>query len=233
MKYPKFKTDKKTKILLASGAIGCWIFVLACIIEGRIHIDYNPLRHPVSSLAIGKFGWLQIANFIILGLLILGFAIGLRRSLKPSSDSFWATLLMVLVAIGLIGAGIFITDPDYGYPLNMPIILGPYSMQGSLHELFSLLIFIGLPVACFVLRHRFLISGESGWAAYSAFTGIAMLITFVLSGIGFKQKAHLEDFAGVFQRLSITLGSIWITLLASHLMRTQYKFRRRKLKGTL
>jgi hypothetical protein len=99
LKYPKFKTDKKTKILLASGAIGCWLFVLASIIEGSIHIDYDPIRHPVSSLALGKFGWLQVINFIVLGLLILGFAVGLRRSLRPSKDSFWGSVLMGLVAI--------------------------------------------------------------------------------------------------------------------------------------
>ncbi len=220
MKYRKFKTDKKTKILLASGAIGCWLFVIASIIEGRIHLDYNPIRHPVSSLALGDFGWMQVANFIILGLLILGFAIGLRRSLQPSKDSIWGSLLLGLVAIGLIGAGIFITDPDYGYPVDMPVLLGPDSLRGYLHELFSLLIFVGLPVACFVLRHRFLVTGESGWAAYCTFTGIAMLATFVLASIGFKQKANLVDFAGVYQRLSITLGCIWITLLALHLTKT-------------
>src|SRR5579872_6330713 len=169
MKYIKFKTDKKTRILLISGAIGCWLFVLASTIEGTIHIDYDPIRHPVSSLSLGELGWLHVANFILLGLLILGFAIGLRRSLQPSKDSILGSLFMGLVAIGLIGAGIFITDPDYGYPVNMPLLLGPNSIQGYLHEFCSLLIFIGLPVACFVLRHRFLSVGEKKWAAYSSF----------------------------------------------------------------
>ena len=226
MKYRKFKTDKKTKILLLSGAIGCWLFVLASIIEGGIQVDYNPIRHPVSSLSIGEFGWLQVVNFIILGLLILGFALGVWRSLQPSKDSLLAAIVIGLVAIGLIGAGIFTTDPEYGYPVDIPLMLAPFSIHGQLHEFFSILIFVGLPIACFILRHRFLTLGEPGWAAYSAFTGIAMFGTFILSGLAFKQKVQLSDFAGLYQRLSITLGSIWITLLALHLIRTRRKIRK-------
>jgi hypothetical membrane protein len=221
MKHWKFRTDRKTKILLISGALGCWLFVLASIIAGRFHIDYNPVRHPLSSLALGEYGWLQVANFILLGLLTLGFAIGLRRALRPSKDSFWGGLVMGVVAIGLVGTGIFITDPEYGYPVNVPLILAPVTLPGYLHELFSLIIFLGLPVACFILRHRFQVIHEPGWARYSGFTGIAVLITFVLAGMGFKQFPHVADFAGVYQRISITLGSIWITLLASHLVKTR------------
>ncbi|MFI5264456.1 MAG: DUF998 domain-containing protein [Candidatus Kapaibacterium sp.] len=225
MKYRRFKTDRKTKILLISGAFGCWLFVLASIIQGRFHIDYDPVRHPLSSLAIGEYGWLQAANFIVLGLLTLGFSIGLRRALRRSKESIWVGIVMGLVAIGLVGAGIFITDPEYGYPVNLPLILAPITFQGYLHEFFSLIIFLGLPVACFILRHRFQVTGEPGWAAYSGFTGIAILVTFVLAGMGFKQFPHIADFAGVYQRLSITLGSIWITLLTLHLMKMRHKNR--------
>jgi hypothetical protein len=210
----------RTKALLACGAIGCPLFVLAFLIEGAARSDYNPLRHPISSLSIGDTGWMQVANFIITGILLLVFAIGLRRVFQSSMGMVWGHLLIGLVAIGLIGAGIFTTDPVYGYPQNTPLILAQHSVHGHLHDTFSILVFLCLPAACFVLRRRFVATGERGWATYSAVTGIAMFMTFVFAGMGFKQFLGFVDFAGVFQRLSITIGWTWMTLLALHLLRT-------------
>src|SRR6266699_2900732 len=79
-------------------------------------------------------------------------------------------------------------------------------------------IFFGLPAACFVFCRRFATLGERGWAVYSILTGLAMLVTFVLAGIGFTQNPSLVNFAGVFQRLSIIIGFTWIALLAFRLM---------------
>jgi len=62
------------------------------------------LRHPVSSLALSDFGWMHIANFIVVGLLMLAFAIGLRRALRPLGGSTWGSLLVGSYAIGLLGA---------------------------------------------------------------------------------------------------------------------------------
>src|SRR5262245_18564948 len=59
------------KRLLACGIIGPLFFIIAFLIEGATRADYNPFRHPVSSLSIGELGWMQAANFIISGSLIL------------------------------------------------------------------------------------------------------------------------------------------------------------------
>ena len=75
------QSDVATTALLVCGAIAGPLFVIAFLIEGATRADYNPLRHPVSSLALGDNGWTQTANFIITGLLMLAFAVGLRRAL--------------------------------------------------------------------------------------------------------------------------------------------------------
>jgi hypothetical membrane protein len=191
-----------TKRLLACGAIGGPLFVFVFLIEGATRPYYNALRQPVSDLAIGEFGWVQVANFVISGLLFLAFAVGLRRTLLPSG-AVWGRLLVGLFAIGLIGAGVFTGDQ---HPL--------------LHNLCGIPVFFGLPIACFVFGRLFARVGKRGWAAYSAFTGIAMLATFVIAGMGFGQRPGLVNFAGVFQRLSITIGWTWLTLLAIHLLRS-------------
>src|ERR1700685_1414561 len=96
--------DFKTKVLLWCGPVGVVLFVLSFIIEGDTRANYNPLRYPISSLSIGDLGWIQITNFIITGLLLVGFAFGLRSVVHASLGKSKAALLIGLVGIGLIGA---------------------------------------------------------------------------------------------------------------------------------
>jgi hypothetical membrane protein len=209
--------------LLACGAIGPLLFIVVFLIEGATRADYNPLRYPVSSLAIGASGWTQAANFLITGALLFAFAFGLRRVLRGSRGGTWGPLLIGLTGVGLFGAGIFTTDPVYGYPPSAPLILAQYSTHGHLHDFFSLLFFAGLPIACFVFCRRFATAGEPGWAIYSILSALGMLAAFVLASMGFTQNPGFVNFAGLFQRLSISIGLIWIALMAIRFMRLTFR----------
>ena len=217
----------KTKTLLACGAVGGPLFVVAFVIEGATRANYDPLRHPVSSLALGNFGWVQVANFIVTSLLMLAFAIGLRRAFRPPEGSTWGPLLVGVWAIGLLGAGIFVTDPVSGYPPGTPDAV-QYSWHGALHDLFSLPGFVALSAACFVFARRFAARGERGWAIYSAVTGVVFAVAFVLASAGFGQAEGLVDLAGLFQRVAVTVGFGWLTLLAVHFLRGPSDYRAEK-----
>jgi uncharacterized protein DUF998 len=73
--------------LLVCGAIAGPLFTIAWAVEGATRANHNPLRHPVSSLELGDFGWTQMANFIVAGLLTLAFAVGLKRAPRPLGGS--------------------------------------------------------------------------------------------------------------------------------------------------
>src|SRR4030095_2407494 len=117
------QVSAKAKILLIAGVIAGPLFTSAWIAEGATRANYNPLRHPVSSLALGDYGWVQSSNFIVAGLLMLACSVGLRLVLGSQKGSTWGPLLIAIWAVGLIGAGIFITDPVSGYPLGTPDLL--------------------------------------------------------------------------------------------------------------
>ena len=60
---------------------GVWagpVFAAMFLAEGAVRDGYRPLRHPVSSLALGPRGWIQTANFAVTGVLCLAGAAGLR-----------------------------------------------------------------------------------------------------------------------------------------------------------
>jgi hypothetical protein len=207
-------------ILLVSGAIAGPLFTLVWIVESLTRADYNLFRHPVSSLAFGEFGWMQTANFITAGLLSLAFAAGLRLALRPQRGSTWGPLLVGIWGIGLLGAGIFLTDPVSGYPPGTPDLVLTPSTAGALHDQFSLAGFLALTIACFVFCYRFASRGERRWAFYSAITGFLFPAGIVLASMAFSQNVELVAFGGLIQRVTITLGWTWITLLAAHVLRT-------------
>ena len=205
---------KRTKTLLLFGLIGSVLFIIMFLIEGATREGYSPFRFPISSLSICDLGWIQITNFIISGSLIFLFAFGLRNALLPSKDSKWIPRLIGAVGLGLIGAGIFSSDPVFGYPMTEPLAIAQFTIHGHLHDFFSIFVFVCLPITCFKYRKRFTILNEQRWSLYSLLTAITMLITFLLAGIGFKQTIGLVEYAGVFQRLSIIIGFTWISAIA-------------------
>lgn len=209
----------KTKSLLLCGALAGPLFTVAWMLEGATRVGYDPLRHPISSLAIGELGWTQTATFLITGLLTLAFAFGLRRALQPRGGSTRAPLLIAIIGIGLLGAGFFVTDPMNGYPPGTPLLPLQYSVPGRLHRLFSALVFLGLPIACFVFVRFFARWGERRWATYSVVTGIAFVVMFIVTSAGFAQVEGLVNYAGLFQRITLTIGWAWLTLLAVYMLK--------------
>ncbi|MFF0429505.1 DUF998 domain-containing protein [Streptomyces sp. NPDC004520] len=196
--------------LLACGAAVGPVFTLAYLLEGAGRADYKPFRHPVSSLSLGRGGWVQTVNFLVAGSLSLIFAVGLWRV----GPSHWGALLIATWAVGLLGAGAFRTDPVSGYPPGTPDQLQRPSRAGALHDLLSLVGFLALMGACFV----FAPSGSPGWAAYSIASGLLFAATMALSSVAFDQHQRWVDLGGLIQRVSLSVGWTWQTLLAAHLL---------------
>ncbi|MFI7050272.1 DUF998 domain-containing protein [Streptosporangium sandarakinum] len=190
------------------------LFVLSFLIQGAVRNGYDPLRHPVSSLALGDHGWVQSATFLATGALTTVFAVGLRRNLRSGPGRSWGPSLVGVWALGLVGAGLFTTDPVSGYPAGSPDLLPAYgSTQAALHDAVSLVAFVAILGACIVFARRFAAANRRGWALYSAATAIVVLVTLGLSNAAFAQSPNLVAFGGLFQRIMIVAAWSWLTLL--------------------
>ncbi len=207
-----------TRWLLACGAVGPPLFVIVFLVEGATRPDYDPAHDFVSLLSLTEQGWMQVANFIVSGLLIVAFAVGLHRALVTGRGSRWGPFLVGLVGLGLVFAGVFATDPAQGYPPGTAPGLPPTnSWHANVHFLASSFVFIGLPLASFVLARRFRAEAEPIWAAYSVVSGILMVVligaTFIAAS-GPESSTTSGGVAGLLQRASIVSGFLWLTLVA-------------------
>ncbi|WP_433430810.1 DUF998 domain-containing protein [Nonomuraea sp. CA-141351] len=183
---------------------------------------YDPLRHPVSSLALGGSGWVQAVNFVVAGLLTVALAAGLRRALKASPQpaaTVWGPILVGVWGVMLICAGVFTTDPVSGCPPGTPERLDEYgSVHAALHDLLSLVGFVALPAACVVFAVRFLRERERGWAAYSSACAVGFTGGIVLATMAFGQDPALVAYGGLFQRTAVTIAWAWLGLMALRLL---------------
>lgn len=167
------------RILTACGAVGPLLFIVVLLVEGATRPGYSAWHHFGSLLALGEQGWMQITNFIVCGVLVFCFAIGLRLVLRSGKGAAFGPILLGLLGLSFVAVGLFVTDPvaGQGYPPGAAIT---HTLHGRVHDLFSLVVFVSLPAACFVLARRF--AGDPAWrswARYSVVTGIVVLVFFL------------------------------------------------------
>src|SRR5215469_8471717 len=201
-----------SRLLLAGGVIGPLLNMVVLLVLGATRPGYNAWQVPDSNLELGMGGWIQIANYIITGALVLGFAIGLRRVLRTGRGSTWGPILLGIYGLTFIATGIFVTDPALGYPPGASSML---TIHGILHDVFGQLQFISLMAACFVLARRDAADPDGrGWAWYSVATGLLVAASDVVFAVTFR----LGGPAGLIERIGIIAGCGWIALLAIRLM---------------
>src|SRR5262245_2763109 len=108
---------------------------------------FDLMRHPLSVLANGPGGWVQTANFVLSGLMVMGAAVGFRRALAPKSRAVsWS---LAIFGISMLVAAVFRADPVDGFPVGTPA--GPptsISTHGLVHFIAGTLGLTALGISC-------------------------------------------------------------------------------------
>jgi Protein of unknown function (DUF998) len=213
MTEARTRSAASTQNLLRCGIVAGPLFICTFLVEGARRPDYDPLRHPVSSLALGPGGWVQVANFAVAGTLYLAEAVGLRRAHDPTM--LVEPVLIGAAAVGLIVSGAFRTDPVGGYPPGTPDVPATTTRTGQLHVAGAVPVFLGLPVTQLVDAWRCLRGGSRGWAAYSVVSSASMLGNFGAASAGFAQVPRFAPYGGLFQRATVVSGLGWLTAISA------------------
>jgi uncharacterized protein DUF998 len=126
--------------------------------------------------------------------------------------------------LGLVIAGLFVTDPGMGYPPGAPLKGEPETLHGWIHGLNAIPTFSALATACFVIARRFAAEpGGRGWASYSRLVGALILLLFFLGNVSapLNENGVLPSPTGIIQRAQIIVGWTWLALTALRLLRQQ------------
>ncbi|GAA2043150.1 hypothetical protein GCM10009819_32190 [Agromyces tropicus] len=191
---PRPGTDASTRTLLRAGLIAGPIFMLTATVQVLVRDGFDLARHPISLLAVGPGGWVQIANFILAGLLGIAFAVGVARAVPTGASSRWAPILLGLFGVGLVIGGAFPADGAFGFPAGAPDgIPATTSFHAKVHAVAPPLAFLSLIAACFVVARRL---GRDGHRAAAAWTRALAIVCFVLS-VPFGPGASVRLFVAI------------------------------------
>jgi len=206
-------SSRLTRGLLACGVAAGPVYIGVALIQAFTRPGFDILRHDVSLLSNGDLGWIQIANFLVSGLLTMACALGMRRALQSGPASGWGALLVGVYGLGLIGAGIFTADPAQGFPPGATSQPSAISWHGLLHFVSAAPAFLALIAACFLFARRFARAGERKWATFSVLTGISFFAGFsgIASGSG-------QSWIIICFWIALVLVWVWLALVALRLI---------------
>jgi hypothetical membrane protein len=193
-----------------AGVVAPVLFVATFAIEGALRPGYSAITTYVSALSLGPRGWVQIANFIVSGLLLLAFALRTRASSRAGA------ILLGVVAVGLVASGIFVMDP-MGTPRNA------MTLHGRVHEILGAIVFTAMPITCVVLSK----AGHARFRAWSLFACAVIVVAIILMKVGQLGTAELAVRVGLSQRIALVTFFSWLFAFASRSSRSAIEEDRR------
>jgi hypothetical protein len=201
--------------LLTGGVSAGPLFLVVSALQAATREGFDVTRHPASFLSIGDWGWIQVTNFIVTGLLLIACAAGIRVALRGGRGGTWGPLLIGAMGIGLIAGGAFVADPAFGFPPGTPDAMpDELTTHGALHGAAQALGGLSLVSASFVFARRFAAQKERGWSRLSVAVGILALLSFAASG-----AAPGEAAGTLALGVALAAGFLWISGVAVKLRR--------------
>jgi hypothetical protein len=164
-----------TRRLLGAGIAAGPLFLGTWLAQALTRDGFDPARHPISLLAVGDGGWVQVANFVVTGALFVACGTGLRRVLDTGPGRVWGPRLVAAFGVGLVVAGVFVTDAGAGFPAGAPDGAPVMSWHGALHEVGYVLAQLSWTAAAAVFARRFVALGRRGAAAATGAAIVAAL----------------------------------------------------------
>ena len=169
-------------------------------------VEYNPVIESISSLGLRSLGWVQTISFLIAGLLIEVFTIGLYLNIRHRVTSQISVGILVLFGFGLLLIAAFRTQPTGA----------PQTIEGMIHSFTARTIFLLFPIACFLIAPN--LKADERWKALFIYTMAAGVLAAVLVIIWITFSSRINWF-GLYERLLVANATIWLGVMAIQLLR--------------
>ena len=179
---------------------GVGYFVLAVLALHFLHPDLSVMDDQMSYYALEEFGWLMRSAFAAVGIGTIAIGWGLNRTLEPGKRVKASVVMVLIAGVAFVLAGVFNSDP-----------IGETEMStvGTVHGVASLVVFVFLLIAAWMLRGVF--SRDESWRGFARtqlWLAVALTVTF------FVVFATPEDGSGgLTQRVFVAVMMTWLALL--------------------
>jgi len=205
--------EEKTSALLACGVLAGPLYIAVTAIQASTRAGFDPTHHRYNLLTTGDLGWIHRTNYIVAGVLMLLFAVGVRRMLGQGLAAMWGPLLLGLYGAAYIASGVFPADPVVGFP---PGTISESTTWHGMAQMASRSVSsAALIAASLVIARWFAAQGLRNWAWFCVATVPLPLVAFGLVGaLGADKSTKYLAFL-----VPGILMWVWVTALAVYLYR--------------
>jgi hypothetical protein len=170
-----------TSKLLKAGFLGGPFFIALSLLQAFTREGFDWIRHPASLLSLGALGFIQIANFVITGMLFIACAVGLKRIHSAGVGRKWLSPLFALVGIAFILGGVFVADPAFGFPPGTPEGMPKtMSWHSIIHGFAPVIGSLAISTALLIFARRL---WKQGRRAASIVSVLVVIVSFVLNSL--------------------------------------------------
>ncbi|MBM9465380.1 DUF998 domain-containing protein [Aeromicrobium sp. YIM 150415] len=166
-----------TRALLIGGAVAGPLFYLSALVQMAVRDGFDLRVHPLSQLATGEWGRIQMLTFVLVGLGLIGLSAGHRRVISTGIGRGALPLFIAIGGTGFIAAGLFPQDPSHGFPLGTPD--GPAAVttwHASVHIIAAIIGFSALAIAAALALVRAIRQHRPLAAAGNAVVALVLLV---------------------------------------------------------
>ena len=206
------------KLSAWAGILAPIIFVGVFTVEGVLRNGYDPMRKYISVLSLGNRGWIQISNFIVLGLLLFIFTLGLSKEFQTGKASRGGIITLYVISVLFFISGPFVMDPTETPADQM-------SVHGLIHGISGGIVFLLMPIIIFIFLRRFF--SDNNWQSFRWGTLIlgvieatGVIVFTYVSKIPFEQNAYINYF-GLLQRIALIPFMVWVFIFGIEMLRKQ------------
>ena len=197
--------------LAAAGILAPLIFTAAALVQSLLRADHSLVALPISALAVGPSGWVQDANFVLCGVLLVAYAIGLHLGIHPARLGVLGPAFLVLGGVGVVLAGVFpAVDAS-----------GAFSEEQVGHTVASFMAFLGTGIGFVVLSRRLV--RDPRWrslATYTLASGIAIVVLiFAFEPLAETPGTPLHPWLGLFEWMIVVVWFACTIVLSLRLRR--------------
>jgi len=151
-------------------------------------------------------GWLQSIGFLVVGLLVEVFAVGLLFSIRGTRGFRIGIGLLVCFGFGLLMIGAFREDPTGSL----------HTIQGTIHIVTAAIIFSVFPIASLLIGLG--LRKDPYWKGLFRHTIVTSGLAFVFV-IGHLFLLDQLSWLGLYERVLVANIVIWVEIMAIKLLR--------------
>lgn len=189
--------------LLTIALAGPLVFLAVSTLLPFLNQGYNLVYDAVSALVFGAYGWLQTVGFYSFGVSLLALAsvVFIKTRMKLNAG----TLALAFTGICFLLIGAF-----KGHGPGQPP-----GLSGVIHLVFVGMLVVAFPAACFLMAPRLKAWGHHVLRFYTIAVGIFATLFMIIGG---PVLALQYSLTGIFERVLLWNGMLWVLLVGSQLL---------------